>query len=108
MILKLLNKRNCLFSIGIVQNNSLIGILNCYNIKNKLNQAKFDIKIRRKYWSRWLFKNLASNLHSLFIKLCKNNKIQVIITRINNVKSIRLVEFFGFTKYNENYYILII
>ena len=108
MILKLLNKKDCLFSIGIMRNDNLIGIINCYPITTRLNQAKCDIKIRRKYWSKWLFKNLASNIHNLFIKLCKNNNIQVIITRINNIKSIRLVEFFGFIKYNEKYYVLTI
>lgn len=108
MILKLLNKKNCLFSIGIIRDNNLIGIINCYKITTRINQAKCDIKIRRKYWSKWLFKSLALNIYGLFIKLCKNNKIQFVLTRINNIKSIRLVEFFGFIKYNEKYYVLTI
>lgn len=94
------------FTIEIYNDAELVGHLSVHKIENKKSQAMLDIFIFEKHRSRWLFKTLALKLDELFHAVCKECDVRLIITRVNNLKAIKLLEFFQFTRYNKNYYIL--
>jgi hypothetical protein len=90
--------------ILLLLNGNITGIIKVFKRTNK--QGVLDLFIRIPYRSRWLNKELYFNLKSKFIDICSKVGYSIVITRLNNFKSLRLLNHFGFMKYNEKYYYL--
>lgn len=89
----------------ILFNNGVItGIIKVF--KRTDRQGVLDLFIRSKYRSKWVNKELYFTLRSRFIAIVKEFGYNVVLTRLNNIKSLRLLKHFGFSKYNEKYYYL--
>ncbi len=93
-----------IINILLYNNGNITGIIRVFKRTNK--QGVLDLFIRTQYRSKWLNKDLYFNLKSKFIDICSKVGYDVVITRLNNIKSIRLLNHFGFMKYNEKYYYL--
>lgn len=93
-----------IINILLYNNDNITGIIKVFKRTNR--QGVLDLFIRPKYRSKWLNKDLYFNLKSKFIDICSKVGYYVVITRLNNIKSIRLLNHFGFMKYNEKYYYL--
>ena len=91
-------------NILLYNNGNITGIIRVFKRTDK--QGVLDLFIRTKYRSKWLNKELYLNLKSKFIDICSKVGYDVVITRLNNIKSLRLLNHFGFMKYNEKYYYL--
>lgn len=91
-------------NILLYNNGNITGIIRVFRRTNK--QGVLDLFIRSKYRSKWVNKYLYFNLKSKFIDICSKVGYNVVITRLNNIKSLRLLNYFGFMKYNEKYYYL--
>ena len=103
MMIKVYYKKDTIY-ILLLLNGNITGIIKVFKRNN--NQGILDLFIRRKYHSKWLNKWLYQNLNSYFIGICKQVGYNVVLTRLNNLKSLRLLNHFGFSKYNEKYYYL--
>jgi len=95
-----------LFNLSLVKNDDLIGRITIYPHKEK--QGKLHCHIEEKWRSRWLSKTYAKFMYDTLMKVSKEYKLKLILTRLDNPKSLRLLDFFGFNKYNEKYYYLLI
>ena len=102
-MIKVYYKRETVF-ILLLLNNTITGVIKVFKRNDK--QGILDLFIRSKYRSKWLNKWLYNNLNSYFIGICKQVGYNVVLTRLNNLKSLRLLNHFGFSKYNEKYYYL--
>jgi len=102
-MIKVYYKRETVF-ILLLLNNTITGVIKVFKRNDK--QGILDLFIRSKYRSKWLNKWLYNNLKSYFIGICKQVGYNVVLTRLNNLKSLRLLNHFGFSKYNEKYYYL--
>lgn len=102
-MIKVYYRRNTIY-ILLLLNDNITGIIKVFKRSNK--QGILDLFIRRKYRSKWLNKWLYNNLNSYFIGICRQVGYNVVLTRLNNLKSLRLLNHFGFIKYNEKYYYL--
>jgi len=91
-------------NILLYNNGNITGIIKVFKRTDK--QGVLDLFIRIPYRCRWLNKDLYFNLKSKFVDICSKVGYDVIITRLNNIKSLRLLNHFGFMKYNEKYYYL--
>ena len=89
-------------NILLYNNSNITGIIRVFKRTDK--QGVLDLFIRPKYRCKWLNKALYFNLRTMFIDICSKFGYNVIITRLNNIKSLRLLKHFGFMKYNEKYY----
>ena len=103
MMIKVYYKKDTIY-ILLLLNGNITGIIKVF--KRSGGQGILDLFIRRKYRSKWLNKWLYQNLNSYFIGICKQVGYNVVLTRLNNLKSLRLLNHFGFSKYNEKYYYL--
>lgn len=97
---------NNLYFLLFNNDGECIGRLRVLNRLGNIHQGILSIYIKAQYRSRWLFKQFAKDLYSIFCNICKLFNFTLIITRVNNPKSIKLLEFFNFSKYNNNYYYL--
>lgn len=102
-MIKVYYKRDTI-CILLLLNGNITGIIKVFKRNN--NQGILDLFIRTSYRSKWVNKWLYYNLKSYFIGICKQVGYNVVLTRFNNLKSLRLLEHFGFSKYNEKYYYL--
>jgi len=93
-----------IINILLYNNGNITGIIRVFKRTDK--QGVLDLFIRTPYRSKWLNKELYLNLKSKFIDICSKVGYDVVITRLNNIKSLRLLNHFGFMKYNEKYYYL--
>jgi hypothetical protein len=93
-----------IINILLYNNGNITGIIRVFKRTNK--QGVLDLFIRIPYRSKWLNKDLYFNLKSKFVDICSKVGYDVVITRLNNIKSLRLLNHFGFMKYNEKYYYL--
>jgi GNAT superfamily N-acetyltransferase len=96
--------KNNTINILLYNSGNITGIIKVFKRTDK--QGVLDLFIRPKYRSRWLSKELYFNLKSKFIDICSKIGYNVIVTRLNNEKSLPLLNHFGFMKYNEKYYYL--
>jgi len=89
----------------ILFNNGVItGIIKVFRRSDR--QGVLDLFIRISHRSKWVNKELYFTLRSRFIAIVKEFGYNVVLTRLNNIKSLRLLKHFGFSKYNEKYYYL--
>ena len=93
-----------IINILLYNNGNITGIIRVFKRNDK--QGVLDLFIRIPHRSKWLNKELYFNLKSKFIDICSKVGYDVVITRLNNIKSLRLLNHFGFMKYNEKYYYL--
>ena len=101
------NFRNSLFNLELKADEELIGNLSVYVNKNE-GTAWLDLLIEENWQSRWLTKSFAKFIFQTFMQVAKEYNLQKVYTCLNNTKSLRLLEFFGFTHYNKKYYFLTI
>lgn len=107
-IIKLEKKEGVLFNLGIYDRyQQHVGNLSVASHPT-LGRAWLDVNIEEQYRCRWLTKEFAKFLYDTVIYTCQMFKIDMLLTRVNNPKSIRLLDFFGFIKYNKKYYYLLI
>lgn len=83
-----------------------MGRLTVYPYKE--NAGWLDLYIEEKWRSKWLSKSFAKFIYQTHSLMCKEHNLDYVITGLKNPKSLRLLDFFGFTKYNEKYYYLTI
>jgi len=102
-MIKVYYKRDTLY-ILLLLNNIVTGIIKVFKRTDK--QGILDIFIRPLYRSRWVTKTLYYALRDVFVEICRCVGYNVVLTRLNNIKSLRLLTHFGFIKYNEKYYYL--
>jgi len=102
-MIKVYSKKG-IINILLYNNGNITGIIRVFKRTDK--QGVLDLFIRTQYRSKWLNKELYLNLKSKFIDICSKVGYDVVITRLNNIKSLRLLNHFGFMKYNEKYYYL--
>lgn len=102
-VIKTYFKRNIIYFI-LFNNGIITGIIKVFRRTDK--QAILDLFIRAKYRCKWVNKELYFTLRSRFIAIVKKFGYNVVLTRLNNIKSLRLLKHFGFNKYNEKYYYL--
>lgn len=102
-MIKIYYKNDTIY-ILLLLNGNITGIIKVF--KRNDRQGILDLFIRCKYRSKWLNKWLYYNLKSYFIGICKQVGYNVVLTRLNNLKSLRLLNYFGFSKYNDKYYYL--
>lgn len=102
-MIKVYYKRDTIY-ILLLLNGNITGIIKVFKRNNR--QGILDLFIRTSYRSKWLNKWLYHNLRSYFIVICRQVGYNVVLTRLNNLKSLRLLNHFGFSKYNEKYYYL--
>jgi len=100
------NYNNSLFNLVLVNNEDVMGRLTIYPYKDKIGWL--DLYIEEKYRCRWLTKSFAKFIYQTHSLLCKEHGLDYVFTGLKNPKSLRLLDFFGFTKYNEKYYYLTI
>lgn len=105
-MIKYLQVFNNLYFLLFNQDGKCLGMLKILKRSGSIHQGILSIYIKPQYRSRWLFKQFAKNLYSTFCNVCKLFNFTLIITRVNNPKSFKLLEFFNFSKYNNNYYYL--
>ena len=96
--------KNDIIYIMLLLNDNITGIIKVFKRNDK--QGILDLFIRRSHRSKWLNKWLYHNLKSYFIEICKQVGYNIVLTRLNNFKSLRLLNYFGFSKYNDKYYYL--
>lgn len=102
-MIKVYYKRDTIY-ILLLLNGNITGLIKVFKRTDK--QGVLDLFIRISHRSKWLNKWLYQNLRSYFIGICCQFGYNVILTRLNNLKSLRLLNHFGFSKYNEKYYYL--
>lgn len=90
--------------ILLLLNGHITGVIKVFKRTDK--QGVLDLFIRISHRSKWLNKELYFTLRSRFIAIVKEFGYNVVLTRLNNLKSLRLLKHFGFSKYNEKYYYL--
>lgn len=90
--------------ILLLLNGHITGVIKVFKRTDK--QGVLDLFIRISHRSKWLNKELYFTLRSRFIAIVKEFGYNVVLTRLNNFKSLRLLKHFGFSKYNEKYYYL--
>jgi hypothetical protein len=95
-----------LFNLSLVKGDDLMGRVTIYPYKEK--QGKLHCYIEEKWRCRWLSKSFAKFIYITLMKLSKEYKLEVLLTRLDNPKSLRLLDFFGFNKYDNKYYYLLI
>jgi hypothetical protein len=91
-------------NILLYNNGAITGILRVSRRWGR--QGVLDLFIRPRYRCKWLNKELYFNLRAMFIAVCAHFGYNMIITRLNNIKSLRLLNHFGFSMYNEEHYYL--
>lgn len=102
-MIKFYYKKNTVY-ILLLLNGNITGVIKVFKRNEK--QGILDLFIRPKYRSKWINKNLYFTLRARFIDIIKKFGYIIILTRLNNLKSLRLLNHFGFSKYNEKYYYL--
>jgi len=97
-----------IFTLLLMNGDEAIGKLAILPDRVKRELGVLDLFIEEKWRSKWLTKSFAKFLFKMFYNSCKEYKLASIITRANNPKSLRLLDFFGFTSYNKKDYYLVI
>ena len=95
-----------LFNFSLLKDDDLMGRLTIYPYREK--QGKLHCHIEEKWRCRWLSKSFAKFLYQTLMLVSKEYKLERILTRLDNPKSLRLLDFFGFCRYNERYYYLLV
>lgn len=98
------NLENSLFNLELRKDEDLIGNLTVYRKENGI--PWLDLQIEKKWQSRWLTKSFAKFLLGTLIQVSKEHNLSRVYTCLNNPKSLRLLEFFGFVHYDNKYYFL--
>lgn len=93
-------------SFWLLESENIMGAIILYPFKK--NKVILEIFIEDKYANKWLFKNFANSIKETIVKFAQSKNIEEICTKANNLKSPRLLDFFGFKAYNNVYYKLII
>ena len=96
--------KDSLFNFYLCETNEIIGRLTVYSYKN--NQGVVDLYIRKRWRRKWLSKEYAKLIYFVTTKISKTLNLIALLTRLNNPKSLRLLDFFGFINYSKNYYYL--
>lgn len=104
--IKLIKNYKSLFTLEMIsKDEDVMGNLHIY--LNKIdNKAWLDLQIKEKWRCRWLSKSFAKFLLQMLIVISKEHGIDNIFSAPNHPNSPRLLDFFGFTKYNDEYYFL--
>lgn len=102
-MIKTYYRRDTIYFI-LFNNGVITGIIKVFRRTDR--QGVLDLFIRSKYRSKWVNKEIYFTLRSRFIAIVKEFGYNVVLTRLNNIKSLRLLKLFGFSKYNEKYYYL--
>jgi len=97
--------KNSLFNLELRKDEELIGNLSVYFNETE-GTAWLDLEIEKGWRSRWLTKSFAMYLFKIFNKVAKEHNLERVFTCLNNPRSLRLLEFFGFVHYNKKYYFL--
>lgn len=98
--------RDNIVNILIYNNDNIVGIIKVF--KRTKEQGILDIFIRPRYRCKWVNKNIYFYSKNRFIEICRDMGYNLIITRVNNIKSLRLLKHFGYIKYNNLFYYLVI
>lgn len=98
--------KRCYWMLLLKNEKKAIGTMGfIFNNQQKIGEAEFGYGIGKKYWGKGLFKESAMEIINHGFNILGFNKIRV-ITRIDNLTSIKAVEKLGFTKMNvlKDYY----
>ncbi len=98
--------KNEVVNILLFKENKVSGIIKIY--KRTKEQGILDIFIRPRYRCTWINKNYYFYLKNDFIEIVKKYGYNLVITKLNNIKSLRLLNHFGFNKYNDKFYFLVV
>jgi hypothetical protein len=98
---------NSIFNLQMLKDNDVIGNMTVYPYMRDIDGI-LNLYIEEKWRCKWLSKSFGKFAFQMLIKTCKDFGIQVLMTRLDNPKSLRLLDFFGFNKYNDKYYYILI
>lgn len=90
----------------LLSNENIMGRLTIFPYKEKI--GALDLYIEEEWRCKWLSKSFAKFMYQTLMSISKKYNLMYIFTKINNPKSIRLVDFFEFKRYNNYYYLTII
>jgi len=98
--------KHSLFNLSLFKDEDKIGRLTIYPYKKTIGWLDFYIK--EKWRCKWLSKSFAKFMYQTLMVVAKEHCLKYIFTELKNPKSLRLLDFFNFSKYNEKYYYLLI
>lgn len=94
-----------MFNLELRKDKELMGNLSVY-LNESEGTAWLDLEIEKEWRSRWLTKTFAAYLFKIFNMVANEHNLVQVFTCLNNPKSLKLLEFFGFVHYNKKYYFL--
>jgi hypothetical protein len=92
----------------LIKENALMGHIIIYPSKVTTDRGILDIFIKPKYRSRWLARDFAKQIKSTIIATLKEKNFTLVLSKALSSQSPRILEFFGFKRYNNSCYFLII
>lgn len=95
---------DCISIFFLVKDKDLMGAISIYPSKRFKTRGILEIFIEEKYRKKWLAKNFARQIKSIISNVLREKNIKEVHTEAVAYQSPRLLDFFGFERYNNVYY----
>jgi hypothetical protein len=95
---------DCISTFFLVKDDNLMGAITIYPSKRFKTRGILEIFIEEEHRKKWLAKNFAVQIKVIIRGVLREKNIKEVHTEATAYQSPRLLDFFGFKRYNNVYY----